>query len=168
MVARTKAFVIGAAVLTIAIAAMPASNRKPEAAAPPSPAPAVPAATAPAGDPSPIASQLAEQRKRSATLAFGRDPFAPTRGAVEPPADHETPPPPTPKPASGPAPAAVKPPNLTGASESGAVRFAIIDEAIVHEGEQLASGYTVETIASRSVTLLRGNERLCLHIGGDQ
>lgn len=93
---------------------------------------------------------LAAQARRSAELDWGPDPFLASIAAriVEP---------------------LVMPdgsaPRLTGISIRGADRRVVINRQVVSEGDTLASGYRVEEITNRSVTLRRDQEELTLILG---
>ena len=126
--------------------------------------------------------RLTAQLLRLPTLEWVRDPFAP----IEPPPEtnpiDQEPDEPTPveipvevpvepepepeeqlpEPRSGPLPV------LTGISQSGAHRFAIIDRFIAREGDLLASGDVVMSIGHRTVTLRKDDEIVVIRLGDGQ
>lgn len=98
--------------------------------------------------------RLAEQLERSAQLEWGRDPFhwpvsAPDNSTVPPVPDRPQ-------------------PRLTGVSICGEDRRAIIDHEIVREGDLLTSGYRVDKITNRAVTLLLDKVQLTLSFGEER
>ena len=132
------------------------------------------------------AKQLTAQRSRLPLLDWQRDPFEPiaptpwpvepaspvpiplppaTEPAVEPEMKRspaEEPLPPTPPTRSGPLPV------LTGISQSGAHRYAIVDRAVVEEGDTLPSGDVVMGIGIRAVTLRSSGEIVVIRLGNGQ
>lgn len=123
-----------------------------------------------------LSEQLSAQLLRLPSLEWARDPFAPIPLAPNPlPVDPEPivipppvdvpiepvviPPVDLPEPRTGPLPA------LTGISQSGAHRFAIVDRIIVREGDLLSSGDVVMSIGHRTVTLRKDEEIVVIRLG---
>ena len=143
--------VLGAAAVVLVIVAVP-WRRGTETAA-------VPAPVEPVRGDSDLPSdrvtpeQMAEQRERSASLAWGRNPFqgpaASTTG--------------NPTPTHGPR----QPwrPRLTGVSFYDQDRRAIIGREVVKEGDRLASGHLVQEITTAAVTLLMDEEEVIVRLG---
>ena len=114
--------------------------------------------------------QLAAQAARSDALAWGRDPFAPPAQPraglaelLEQAFDFVPPPAEALEPDSL---VALVKPQLTGLSQRGSERWAIIDGEIVREGDALSSGHLVAKIESRSVTVYVDSQELTLELGG--
>ena len=119
---------------------------------------------------------LAAQQLRLPTLDWVRDPFAPIALIPDAPEIEPDPiviAPPVIEPEE--VPEVTLPPQrtgplpvLSGISQSGAHRFAIVDRIIVEEGDSLSSGDVVMSIGHRTVTLRQGEEIVVIRLGDGQ
>ena len=156
---RKGVMIIVGGLLMVAIIAVPSPKRKAEPSAQPAAADAAPSEeVAWVAEPIWLGEEvLAQQRDRARELAWGPDPFYSVPVVLEPepifvpePLVEEIP--------IGPLP------QLFGVISSGAGRRALIDHSIVQEGDQLASGFTVQKIGSETVRLIRHGQRLTISL----
>jgi hypothetical protein len=154
--------ILGSATAALLLILAVPSNKKtsdPEvSAATPVPAGAAvpPAATEAQGRrPRITAEQLAEQRARSESLVWSRDPFR--RGTGGPIAS----------PVAVASESQPGTPRLTGISIFERKRMAIVDRQVVREGDRLHSGHTVAKITAETVTLSLHEEQLTLTLGAN-
>lgn len=131
-----------------------------------------------AAEPSERSERMTAQLLRLPALDWVRDPFAPIELPSNPDSEPESvvvappvvqrvepeviPEPELPPARTGPLPA------LSGISQSGAQRFAIIDRIIVEEGDSLPTGDVVMGIGHRTVTLRQGEEIVVIRLGDGQ
>ena len=105
------------------------------------------------------ADELKQQARRAQMLVFGASPFegpSEARASIEHSVDDTLP------------TRIAGAPQLTGISTLGSSRMAIVAQTIVHEGDRLASGFTVQAITPASVTLVRDDEELTLTLGNER
>ncbi len=173
---RVKLLVGSAAGLTLVLLALP--KRRPETPVT-APIAASPKTVEPVAIVKPIIpatpEQLAAQSERSATLRWGRDPFAPP-AKPEPPEQLEVVLPPEAVPqVEAPIPVVepsvpiipVAKPRLTGVGMRGTQSWCILDGQVVTEGDLVSTGHRVGQISKRSVILWLDEQELTLNLGDD-
>ncbi|GEM_PF-5565796 len=147
-----KMFLSSSALSLLAVIAMPSASTETETAAVPDMTAARLTATRrPVGQTSETkpAEDIVDLVARAAAMDWGRDPFQPPSQADFPPA----PEPEVELESHG------SLPSLTGIGESDAKFLAILDEQVLATGAVTTSGFTVVSIDTASVTLLRDGEQ---------